>query len=163
MLRMMFASQRRIVGTKSADDPQEDAQSSDEDAETLSDASFDAGVELEPWPEFMHRVTHHIEDLLERTRLEDWIVLHRRRKWHFLQRIVTTEDDRWSKRVLAWQPNGTRAVGRPCVRWSDCIEQLAGGDWLSLAEDTHLWPLSVEAYACRAGMCETFGSKHRTV
>ena len=109
----------------------------------------------------MQRVTHRIDELLDRTCLEDWVVLHRHRKLNFLHRTATTDDNRWSKRVLAWQPHGVRAAGHPCTRGSDCIEQLAGGGWLSFAEDAKLWSLSVEAYACRAGMCETFGRKRR--
>ena len=163
MLRMMFASRRRIVDTKPAVDSQEEDPSSDEDTKAPSDLASDRENDdkLEPWSEFIQRITHHIGELMDRTCLEDWVVLHWRRKWTFLHRTATTDDDRWSKRVLAWKPSGTRSVGHPCTRWSDCIEQLAGEGWLSLAEDANLWPLSVEAYARKAGMCETFGRKLR--
>ena len=161
MLRMMLGSRRRVRDTLPAEGSQEESQSSDEDTEALSHLSSDIDDGLEPWPDFIQRVTHQIEDLLEDTCLEDWVVLHRRRKWNFLHRTATAADERWSKRMLAWQPHGIRLVGRPCTRWSDCIEQLAGGGWLTLAEDANLWPLSVEAYAYRAGMCETFGRKSR--
>ena len=129
----------------------------------LTGVDSTSDVELEPWPEFIQRVTHHIEDLLDSICLEDWVVLHRRRKWNFLHRVASARDDRWSKLLLAWKPQGVRSAGRPCTRWSDCIEQLAGGGWLSLAEDANLWALSVDTYACRAGMSETFGRKCRRV
>ena len=161
MLRMMFASRRRIVDSHTATNPDGEDSASEEEIEAPPDVCSDAEDELEPWPEFIQRVTHHVEELLERTCMEDWVVLHRRRKWQFLHRTATVEDDRWSKRLLAWQPFGVRAVGRPCTRWSDCIEQIAGGGWLTQAEDAELWPLSVEAYSYRAGMCETFGRKQR--
>ena len=163
MLRMMFASRRRVLSTQAAENSQEEAQSSDEESEALADLASDLGDELEPWAEFIQRVTHHIDNLLDRTCLEDWVVLHRRRKWNFLHKTVTVGDDRWSKRLLTLQPFGIRLVGRPRTRWSDCIEQLAGGGWLSAAENSTLWAFSVVAYECRAGMCETFGRKQRRV
>ena len=156
MLRMMFAPRRRVVSAPSSGES-----SAEDDAESLPDLVANRDIELEPWPAFIQRVTHHIDELLDKISMEDWVVVHRRRKWRFLHKIATAGDKRWSKSLLAWMPYGFRRVGRPKTRWADCIEQLAGGDWLSLAEDANLWALSEEAYACRAGMSETVGRKQR--
>ena len=84
--------------------------------------------------------------------------MHRTRKWNFLRKTVTASHDRWSKRLLAWQPVGVCGVGRP-LTWSYCIKQFASDGWLSSAEDANLWALAVDAYVCRAGVPANAGFK----
>ena len=50
-------------------------------------------------------------------------------------------DGRWSRQILDWEPGVkfNRDPGRPRTRWTDSIEQYAGGDWKTVAQDEDLW------------------------
>ena len=150
MLRMMFGARRAVVVP---DDGQEAESVSDECVEEESDSEF-----VESWPEFITRVTHHIDSRMLSFDLEDWIATHRRRKWRFAGRTARCTDGRWSTRMLQWQPSfsGGRSVGRPCTRWDQCIVSLAGEDWCTQALDADLWTLGEEAYVRREDVLESF-------
>eukprot|EP00973_Karenia_brevis_P046884 6505391-Karenia_brevis.AAC.1 len=64
---------------------------------------------LEPWEVFVSRVTHHIERILKDMRLDDWVLQHMKRKFNFAAKLARCEDHRWSHRILAWRPQGTRS------------------------------------------------------
>ena len=72
MLRMIFRMPRqRIVA-------------SDGDTNSLEDSrdyeSEESEYLLEPWVDWVKRVTHHIEKRMGDANCEDWIKLHRRKK-----------------------------------------------------------------------------------
>eukprot|EP00973_Karenia_brevis_P019225 2635490-Karenia_brevis.AAC.1 len=69
-------------------------------------------------------------------------------------RVASHGTDRWSKRVLEWDPassiddlrrNARRKQARPKKRWSDDLQQFlqhAGypnAEWLSLAKQHEIW------------------------
>ena len=158
MLRMMFdAKRQRMVHPDGTEHISEE--SGGEGENTLQqDQPNDSN--LEPWAEFVKRVTHNMEAMMTRYHLEDWIVNHRRRKWRFAGRVARCTDSRWSNRLLTWIPflAAGRGIGHPSARWDDCIVKLAGGDWTNHAHDEQLWNLLSEAYVYREEVVESIGS-----
>ena len=77
MLRMMFAPRRRVIDT-----PEELSQSEEDsgDDSCNEEAGEDEEDTLEPWAEFIQRVTHNIEAQLENVSSEDWVTTHRKAK-----------------------------------------------------------------------------------
>ena len=147
-------------------DPTDHVESSSEESGTDAECrsqSDDADVQddLEPWEDFVRRVTHNMEAVLASYQLEDWIVHHRRRKWSFAGRLARCTDGRWSNRLLTWIPylGAGRGVGCPRARWDDCIVKLAGGDWANHSQDEHLWSLLSEAYVFREEVMETIAAR----
>ena len=63
-------------------------------------------------------------------------------------RLARQTDSRWSQRILAWEPAAGegRGRGRPRMRWSDHLQNYAGGDWQNVASDEVLWSLSEEGF-----------------
>ena len=152
---MMFGASRRRVPTQDATVGPDDAETDDEH-NCENDPGNDE-AELEPWPEFLIRVTDDIETRMTSFCLEDWVLVHRRRKWRLAGKIARCSDMRWSKRLLTWRPwfPAGRGVGRPHVRWGDCIESFAGGNWRSHAADKNLGSFLEEGYATSGEIMET--------
>ena len=40
-------------------------------------------------------------------------------------------------------------VGRPYLRWDDCLQELAGSEWTEEAKDENLWYALSEGYIFR--------------
>ena len=97
----------------------------------------------EPWIDFIKRSTHISERLAREHGVPDWLDTHRSRKWKLAGTVARRTDIRWSKRLLGWKPHFRtipyRDVGRPCLRWSDAIADVAGGDWAKAVADEGLW------------------------
>ena len=165
MLRMMFGAKRLVAASEdglasaTARTSSSNSSSSSSRSSTSSNCSDseDESVALEPWSEFITRITHRIDACMLTFSMEDWIVTHRRRKWRFAGRTARCTDGRWSTRMLKWQPvfGEGRCAGRPCTRWDDCIVSLAGLDWISQALDEHIWKMGEEAYVIREESVES--------
>ena len=97
----------------------------------------------EPWIEFIRRSTHVSERLARENGVQDWLDVQRLRKWKLAGNAARRTDRRWSNRLLDWKPHFRalpyRKVGRPCLRWSDAISDVAGGEWIKVACDEGLW------------------------
>ena len=97
----------------------------------------------EPWVDFVKRSTHASEHLARKHGVKDWLEVQSWRKWKLAGEAVRRTDRRWSHRLLTWTPFFRalphRDVGRPCLRWSDSITQVAGGAWAEAAVDKGLW------------------------
>ena len=134
MLRLMFVKRRMQQQEPSAD---------------LSDGSS----VLEPWVDYVRRATHLAEGIMNKFGSECWAPLQRRRKWRFAGRVARNPDKRWTKRLLYWKPTlgGGRSVGRPVTRWTDDLEQYAGGKWMDHAMDPRLWRLLEDGFVHRFG------------
>ena len=107
------------------------------------------GVADESWVEFVKRSTHKAEDIMRACGLqEDWVTMHRRRKFRFAGRTARVSDERWTQKLLHWKPaHGIgRAVGHPVKRWADDIEKYCGGNWAELAGDENLWSAVEDGY-----------------
>ena len=83
---------------------------------------------LEPWGEWLQRVTRQAEHQLERINMETWTQAARRQKWRVVNTITNMNHDRWTKRAAFWDPTTThtkakRAEGHPRKRWIDDITE----------------------------------------
>ena len=107
----------------------------------------------EDWVEYMHRATQRIKQLSDELGMMTWVEMHRREKWRLAGKLVRTTDDRWSRLVLDWQPySGVgRTQGHPCTRWTDQLENFAGGDWKKHAEDEVSWSIYEDAFVQHCG------------
>jgi hypothetical protein len=60
-------------------------------------------------------------------------------------RVVRMSDDRTVKKVFLGKPDGRRKVGRPKLRWLDCIENglksMCVKRWMKKAEDRSVWAI----------------------
>ena len=104
--------------------------------------------EDEDWVEFMHRATRTIENLSTQLGMKCWVETQKRRKWQFAGRLVRCKDDRWSHVLVNWKPHDGfgRFQGHPVTRWTDQLEQFAGGGWQEVAEDEKKWNLMEEGF-----------------
>ena len=88
--------------------------------------------------DYLRRAKLRINELSASMQVEDWVDIHRRRKWQFAGKLARQTDNRWSQAVVDWKPNlghgGSR--GHPATRWADQLENFAGGDWQHIALDT---------------------------
>ena len=91
----------------------------------------------ESWIEFIKRGTAEAESRMMSSSYACWVPGYRRHKWRFVGKTVRATDERWSKRLLDWQPHFRcwphRSVGHPHLRWEDAFTKIAGGEWLSIA------------------------------
>ena len=97
----------------------------------------------EDWVAYVQRATHAAESLALKSGLRRWDCEYRTRKWNFAGDTARSDANKWSTRLLQWQPffrcTPVRRVGRPATRWTDDLVKLAGGDWHNVAHDEALW------------------------
>ncbi len=75
----------------------------------------------------------------EQTKVEDILARIKMRKWSWAGHIMCRTDNRWTKRVIEWQPrNCKRIQGRQRVRWGDEIT-FAGAEWSTLTSGRERW------------------------
>ena len=84
---------------------------------------------LEPWVDWIRRVTHTAEANLQRLKIMTWVEQARKRKWRFAAQLFSgSGDQKWSNLVLHWdpqvhsdavRPNARRKPTRPNLRWTD--------------------------------------------
>ena len=127
---MMLGSRRRMMMVPLTREPEDLQPFEANDSEQL---------DLEPWTLWIKRVTYMVENIARGLKADDWVVLHRQRKWRFAGRTARQDDSRRSNRLLSWCPHGYRLPGRPKLRWADGIEKFAGADRATLAKDQKLW------------------------
>ena len=82
-------------------------------------------AELESWVEWVKRTTVEAESLYKEFGGMDWVREQRRRKWQWAGRIARRTDEKWTRRVLDWEPWGVRKRGSPCARWTDVIRKFS--------------------------------------
>ena len=64
---------------------------------------------------------------MKKLKLEDWVTMHRQRKWKWTQRLATRNATEWTTIIFCWDPtlNSTlrarRRPGRPKRRWTDDV------------------------------------------
>lgn len=102
--------------------------------------------------------------LMRNRKRNEWIrhktgmtdVIHRVKstKWHWGGHIARIEDERWTKRVLDWEPyQHKRPVERPPERWDSDIERFLireqhtrNQNWQQMVNDRNKWKSLKEAY-----------------
>ncbi len=61
-------------------------------------------------------------------------------KWRWAGNVARRKDNRWTKRLLEWQPRtGKRRRGRQKTRWRDDITSYIRTTWARVAEDRKVW------------------------
>ena len=123
-----------------------------EEEDVQLNCSGDISIELEPgetWIEYIKRVTAIADDALIKTRCRDWVCEQRRRKRSWaghVARMVKWAPSRWILKLLRWDPQRARCVGRPKRRCQDLISetivQYCEGEadsWILYAQDRKTW------------------------
>ena len=129
----------------------------DSDTEEPSDANESTENSMEPFTDWIQRVTHIAESQMQKAGLKDWATLHTQRKWDWAGRLARFTDERLSQKILLWIPeNGQRSVGSPHKRWTDDIGKICHQvdsvncnsilDWYVLAQDVETWERLQEHY-----------------
>ncbi len=139
---------------------------SNPDNEELGDPPPDAEAneeiesELEPWSDWIQRVTHKIEDQARSLNILTWVVKARALKWKLAQRVANHSTDRWTSKILNWDPNihfdgwrckAQRRESRPRLRWADDLTKYAQikcgtNDWQALSQNSADWASEQEGY-----------------
>ena len=168
MLRMILKVPRRII--QACPDTQSDG-TSDEDQDVIEESAEN----LEPWVDWIKRSTYEAERRMKELKLEDWVSLHRRRKWKWARRVAISELPNWGRRALTWEPGHripssrySRRVGRPKLRWADDIRKhiwqklynttappslharLDNISWLHHAQDHEIWDKLEDSFIQRS-------------
>ena len=119
-----------------------------------------------PWHEVLHDAHQHALPLAERAGIKPFSQVAMAAVWRWAGRVAGMPDDRWAKRLLAWDPHHgwvrhagawkstsdaagpapiyPKKFGRPFLRWRDCIDRFwrscgRQDSWLCAAEDAHAW------------------------
>ena len=111
---------------------------------THEETDEDDKQDEETWVEWVVRTTQVASDAMRKAKIPDWVQEQRRRKWRWAGHVMRRTDMRWSYRFLGWCPvkRGSRSVGRPAMRWEDCILKFLnarGVKWGELAKDRDAW------------------------
>ena len=138
MLRMILGHGRRRVqaNTVEPESSGEDVQSNASNTVKPEDEpSVEPVDELEPWVDWIKRVTYHMEGRLQNLKMRSWTEEARLRKWKWAQKLFTGEhSDRWSVKALHWNPQihfdrpkpaARRRPTRPKLRWLDDILKIS--------------------------------------
>jgi hypothetical protein len=149
MLRTMFQKGRRPQTNIGSDDQ---SSTSEQGSQTLEPDQ--AEEILEPWVDWIRRVTHEIEGYASAAAVEDWVLAHRRRLFTWAGHVSRRGDNRWTTRLLDWTPSGrTRQQGRPCLRWEDPVNHyfqeccgLQSGEWRLLAANQNEWRSHIDKF-----------------
>ena len=118
MLRLILGTGRRKIVRVMLD-----SDSSNSDSELPESESTESEMSVEPWTEWITRVTHTAELAAAKAGVRDWVVDQRRRKWQWAGHIARRSDGRWGRKVLDWCPHGCRSRGRPVTRWTDALSE----------------------------------------
>ena len=138
MARLLKSTQRRMLrmilghGRRRTHRAQElgNGDNTSEDSQGESPATQnDDGDELEPWVEWIRRVTHNVENTMQKLKIRTWIEQARKRKWRYAAELFSGDGERkWSHVALEWnpqvhydppRPSARRRPTRPKLRWTD--------------------------------------------
>ena len=134
---------------ESEEEEEEEKEKTEEEEEEKEEKEEKAcGEELEPWHEWVQRVTKMAVKEMEQAKVEDWVEAARRKIWTLAGHISRRDDGRWSTIMLEWEPaDGKRRSGKPLKRWSEDVNKYVAantevaqrGAWRLLAEDRDEW------------------------
>ncbi|CAE8646981.1 unnamed protein product [Polarella glacialis] len=147
MLRKFVGSNRRIVPIEAEEDGASSVSSPADSGLIDFNNDEEDQEQLEPWLDWIKRLTHTAEDQMRMEGIDDWVRQQRRRKWQWAGHAARRTDGRWSTTIIHWTPtDGRRRVGHPGKRWIDCIDHVMSrcsnvgrGDWFLLAQDKPTW------------------------
>ena len=127
MLRMVLGQgRRRRERTSETQEDDHHSDGSGEDPVNSQEAEEDV---LETWVDWIRRVTHSVENSLQRLRIKPWIKQARSRKWKFAAELFSGNgEQKWTQIALKWnpqvhsdalRPTARRKPTRPNLRWTD--------------------------------------------
>jgi hypothetical protein len=76
-----------------------------------------AAGEVEPWVEWVIRVTAEVREAMLANGIPDWVEQQRSISKAWTQKLQKMSPERWAVQVLHWKPVGSRRRGRPRTRW----------------------------------------------
>ena len=118
---------------------QETAESEGTEADDQPDD--DSRDDLEPWVEWIKRVTNNVEENLKRLKIRTWVEQARKRKWKFAFEIFSGKGERkWTHTALEWNPQVHRDASRPLARRKPARPNLRWIDELQVSVKNHLRP-----------------------
>ena len=149
MLRAILGQGRRRMERTS--EPMDDDHEED-------DFAIEQNVEenvLEPWVDWIRRVTHAAEANLQKLKIRAWTEQARKRKWRFAAELFSGSGGRkWSHLALQWnpqvhsdtlRPNARRKPTRPNLRWTDELSHYVKDrlrpvrEWNDVCSDPDFW------------------------
>ena len=129
MLRTILGQGRRRIQGPTERANADEAADSEEEEGSDDPAEEDSRDVLEPWVEWIQRVTHSVENNLKRLKIRTWVEQARKRKWRFAAELYSGPgEQKWTHLALKWnpqvhhdtiRPTARRNPTRPNVRWTD--------------------------------------------
>ena len=115
----------------------------------------DDGDLLEPWVEWIRRITHNVENNLKRLNIKTWMEQARKRKWRFAAELYSGRgEQKWTHLARQWNPqlhhDGTRPTAhrnptRPNLRWTDELHNFVRDNvhpertWSEVCSNPEFW------------------------
>ena len=166
MLRIIFGQGRRRIPARKVeqDSSGEDVQSNaSHTANPEEETVEDPRDELEPFVDWIQRVTHNIEERAKNLNMRSWVEEARLRKWRWTRNLYTEKSsEQWSTRALHWNPQihydrpkpaARRRPTRPNLRWLDDVVKVnCGTSGAAAAEDLRrldFWTQYQDSYVKR--------------
>ena len=153
MLRMILGHGRRRI--QRAPEPTNSDNKSEDSEEESAVIQDDDGDELEPWVDWIRRVTHNAENTLQKLKIRTWIEQARTKKWRFAAELFSGDgEQKWSHAALAWnpqvhydtpKPSARRKPTRPKLRWTDELRNHVKDrlrpeqEWNDVCSDPDFW------------------------
>ena len=131
---MRWSAPTQHIVAKNEEDPSNDSDSNPRDVESIASeqpliAAMEDEEALEPWVDWIRRCTHEAEKQIADLGIEDWVSIHRRRKWRWARCVAIDQSNKWTLKALTWDPTldpwytPRRRPGRPQTRWTDDLVQ----------------------------------------
>ena len=153
MLRMILGQGRRRIQRARGDTNEgQNSGDSDDDVDDAQDHEEDV---LEPWVDWIRRVTHNVEGSLQRLKIRTWNEQARKRKWRFAAELYSGNgQQKWTHTALQWnpqlhsdalRPTARRKPTRPNLRWTDELQNFIkrclrpGQEWNDVCSDPDFW------------------------
>ena len=154
MLRAILGQGRRKIERTTESTHAEENGNSEEDGDNETPEEDDRDL-LEPWVEWIQRVTHNVENILKRLNIKAWVEQARKRKWRLAAELYSGRgDQKWTHLALQWnpqmhydgiRPTARRAPARPNLRWTDELHNFVRDNvrpertWSEVCSNPEFW------------------------
>ena len=154
MLRAILGQGRRRIQVQTEQTTTQGTADSEEE-EVEDPPEEDSRDELEPWVEWIKRVTHNVESSLKRLKIKTWVEQAKKRKWRFAANLYSGGgEQKWSHVALEWsppihhdtiRPTARRNPTRPNLRWTDELHNFVKNNlrpercWNEVCSDPNFW------------------------
>ena len=154
MLRAILGQGRRRIQVQTEQTTTQGTADSEEE-EVEDPPEEDSRDELEPWVEWIKRVTHNVESSLKRLKIKTWVEKTKKRKWRFAANLYSGGgEQKWSHVALEWsppihhdtiRPTARRNPTRPNLRWTDELHNFVKNNlrpercWNEVCSDPNFW------------------------